>query len=138
MSSDEAVDEAAGGVGGEGGGSDGGGGEGSDGSSGNDDGGGGEGANRVTWTWTSMTNGMAGGSSMVTPKTLLIASRAFAWKATAADPTWLAPPEVSVATTKRNTLPAVRPSSPSSLEQAVTTLPIASLHATDTVACWAV
>ena len=101
------MDEDAGGVGGEGGGSDGGGGEGSDGSSGNDDGGGGEGVNRVTWTRTSMTNGMAGVSSMVTPKTLLIASRAFVCKATAANPTWLAPPEVSVATTVRITLPAV-------------------------------
>ena len=44
---------------------------------------------------------------MVTPNTLLIASRALDWKATAADSTWLAPPEVSVATTVRITLPAL-------------------------------
>eukprot|EP00964_Phaeocystis_antarctica_P073079 scaffold44814_cov58-Phaeocystis_antarctica.AAC.1 len=51
------------------------------------DGGGGEGASRVTWTWTSMTDGAAGRSSMVTPNTLLIASRAFVCKTTAADST---------------------------------------------------
>eukprot|EP00964_Phaeocystis_antarctica_P118317 scaffold82105_cov56-Phaeocystis_antarctica.AAC.1 len=44
---------------------------------------------------------------MVTPNALLIASRAFVCKATAADSTWLAPPEVSVATTVRITLPAL-------------------------------
>eukprot|EP00964_Phaeocystis_antarctica_P061172 scaffold36523_cov43-Phaeocystis_antarctica.AAC.1 len=44
---------------------------------------------------------------MVIPNTLLIASRAFVCKATAADLTWLAPPEVSVAMTLRITLPAV-------------------------------
>ena len=72
--------------GGEGSGGDGGGGDGGGGVGGGD-GGGGEGASRVTWTSTSMTNGAAGGSSMVTPNTLLIASRAFVCKATAADPT---------------------------------------------------
>ena len=77
------------------------------GGAGGGDGGGGEGASRVTWTWTSMTDGVAGSSSMVTPNTLLIASRAFARKATAADSTWLAPPEASVATTVRITLPAL-------------------------------
>eukprot|EP00964_Phaeocystis_antarctica_P006936 scaffold3749_cov45-Phaeocystis_antarctica.AAC.1 len=71
------------------------------------DGGGGEGASRVTWTWTSMTDGMAGSSSMVTPNTLLITPRAFARKATAADRTSLALPAVSVATTVRITLPAL-------------------------------
>eukprot|EP00964_Phaeocystis_antarctica_P034463 scaffold19601_cov51-Phaeocystis_antarctica.AAC.1 len=54
-----------------------------------------------------VTNGVAGVSSMMTPNTLLIASRALDWKATAADSTWLAPPEVSVATTVRITLPAL-------------------------------
>eukprot|EP00964_Phaeocystis_antarctica_P028363 scaffold15995_cov66-Phaeocystis_antarctica.AAC.1 len=54
-----------------------------------------------------MTDGVAGGSSMVTPNTLLIASRGFVCKAIAADSTWLAPSEVSVATTVRITLPAV-------------------------------
>eukprot|EP00964_Phaeocystis_antarctica_P085799 scaffold54261_cov60-Phaeocystis_antarctica.AAC.2 len=54
-----------------------------------------------------MTDGAAGRSSMVTPSTLLIASRAFVCKTTAADSTWLAPPEVSVATTVRITLPAL-------------------------------
>eukprot|EP00964_Phaeocystis_antarctica_P155745 scaffold125064_cov57-Phaeocystis_antarctica.AAC.1 len=44
---------------------------------------------------------------MVTPNALLIASRAFICKALAADSTWLAPPEVSVATTVRITLPAL-------------------------------
>eukprot|EP00964_Phaeocystis_antarctica_P046356 scaffold26774_cov72-Phaeocystis_antarctica.AAC.1 len=39
------------------------------------DGGGGEGANRVTTTSTSTTDGAADGSSMMTPNTLLIASR---------------------------------------------------------------
>eukprot|EP00964_Phaeocystis_antarctica_P107851 scaffold72519_cov51-Phaeocystis_antarctica.AAC.1 len=53
-----------------------------------------------------MTNGAAGGSSMVTPNTLLIASRALFCKTTAADSTWLAPSEVSIATTVRITLPA--------------------------------
>ena len=61
----------------------------------------------MTWTnMTSMTDGVAGGSSMVTPNTLLIASRAFVCKVLAADSTWLATPEVSVATTVRITLPA--------------------------------
>ena len=60
----------------------------------------------MTWTLTSMTDGTAGGSSMVTPNTLLIASRDFVCKATAADLTWLPPPKVSVATTVRITLPA--------------------------------
>eukprot|EP00964_Phaeocystis_antarctica_P164096 scaffold141528_cov96-Phaeocystis_antarctica.AAC.1 len=55
----------------------------------------------------STTDGAAGGSSMMTPNTLLIASRVFVCKATAADSTWLAPPEVSVATTVRITLPAL-------------------------------
>merc|ERR1712086_699876 len=54
-----------------------------------------------------MTDGLAGRSSMVIPNTLLIASRAFICKITAADSTWLAPLEVSVATTVRITLPAV-------------------------------
>eukprot|EP00964_Phaeocystis_antarctica_P032300 scaffold18286_cov49-Phaeocystis_antarctica.AAC.1 len=54
-----------------------------------------------------MTDGAAGGSSMVTPNALLIASRAFVCKTNAADSTWLAPPEVSVATTVRITLPAL-------------------------------
>eukprot|EP00964_Phaeocystis_antarctica_P115113 scaffold79081_cov66-Phaeocystis_antarctica.AAC.2 len=53
-----------------------------------------------------MTDGAAGASSMVTPNTLLITSRGFTCKATAADSTWLAPPAVSVATTVRITLPA--------------------------------
>ena len=88
-----------------GGGSEGSGGEGGD--RGNGDGGGGQGADRVTWTWTSMTSGVAGGSSMVIPNTLLIASRAFVCKTTAADLTRLASPEVSVATTVRITLPAL-------------------------------
>eukprot|EP00964_Phaeocystis_antarctica_P004252 scaffold2308_cov68-Phaeocystis_antarctica.AAC.1 len=44
---------------------------------------------------------------MVTPNTLLITSRAFVCKATAAASTRLSPPEVSVATTVRITLPAV-------------------------------
>eukprot|EP00964_Phaeocystis_antarctica_P057266 scaffold33865_cov50-Phaeocystis_antarctica.AAC.3 len=45
---------------------------------------------------------------MVTPNTLLIASRGFPCKAFAlAKTTWLAPPEVSVATTVRITLPAL-------------------------------
>eukprot|EP00964_Phaeocystis_antarctica_P152121 scaffold119893_cov36-Phaeocystis_antarctica.AAC.1 len=44
---------------------------------------------------------------MVTPSTLLIASRGFRCKAAAADSTWLAPPAVSVATTVRITLPAL-------------------------------
>ena len=44
---------------------------------------------------------------MVTPNTLLIASRGFVCKATAADSTWLALPEMSVATTVRITLPAL-------------------------------
>eukprot|EP00964_Phaeocystis_antarctica_P161763 scaffold134340_cov57-Phaeocystis_antarctica.AAC.1 len=44
---------------------------------------------------------------MVTPNTLLIASRVFDCKATAADSTWLASSEVSVATTVRITLPAL-------------------------------
>eukprot|EP00964_Phaeocystis_antarctica_P162411 scaffold136661_cov99-Phaeocystis_antarctica.AAC.1 len=70
-------------------------------------GGGGEGASRVTLVWTSMTDKTAGGSSMVTPNTLLIAWREFVFKALAADSTWLAPPEVSVATTVRITLPAL-------------------------------
>eukprot|EP00964_Phaeocystis_antarctica_P153792 scaffold122199_cov33-Phaeocystis_antarctica.AAC.1 len=61
----------------------------------------------MTWTWTSVTDGVAGGSSMVTPNTMLIASRAFVCKATAADSIWLAPSEVSVATTVRITLPAL-------------------------------
>eukprot|EP00964_Phaeocystis_antarctica_P142671 scaffold107992_cov45-Phaeocystis_antarctica.AAC.1 len=88
-----AMDEDDGGVGGEsGGGCDGGGSEGGGGESGGSDGGGregggGEGASRVTWKPTSMTNGTAGGSSMVTPSTLLIASRDFVCKATAADST---------------------------------------------------
>ena len=86
-----------GGGGGEGG-SEGGGGE----------GGGGDGASRMTGTWTSVTDGAAGASSMATPNTLLIASRGFVCKATAADSTWLAPPAVvSVTTTVRITLPAV-------------------------------
>eukprot|EP00964_Phaeocystis_antarctica_P103106 scaffold68404_cov63-Phaeocystis_antarctica.AAC.1 len=80
------------------------GGSGDDGGSG--DGVGGEGASRVTWTWTSMTLGAAGASSIVMPNTLLIASSSFVCKTTAADSTWLAPPEVSVATTVRITLPA--------------------------------
>eukprot|EP00964_Phaeocystis_antarctica_P160472 scaffold132097_cov54-Phaeocystis_antarctica.AAC.1 len=54
-----------------------------------------------------MTNGVTGGSSMVTPNTLLIASRAFVCSALAADSTWLAPCEVSIAITVRMTLPAV-------------------------------
>eukprot|EP00964_Phaeocystis_antarctica_P033967 scaffold19292_cov49-Phaeocystis_antarctica.AAC.1 len=54
-----------------------------------------------------MADGVAGGSSMVIPNTLLIASRAFVCKITAADSTWLAPPEASVATTVRITLPAL-------------------------------
>merc|ERR1719272_1074790 len=54
-----------------------------------------------------MTFGAAGCSSTVTPNTLLIASRDFICKATAADSTWLVPPAVSVATTVRITLPAV-------------------------------
>ena len=61
----------------------------------------------MTWTWTSRTNGAASGSSMVTPNTLLIASRVFNCKATEADSTWLPPSEVSVATTVRITLPAL-------------------------------
>jgi len=62
----------------------------------------------MTWTWTLVTDGAAGASSMVTPNTLLIASRGFVCKATAADSTWLAPPAVvSVTTTVRITLPAV-------------------------------
>ena len=62
----------------------------------------------MTGTWTSVTDGAAGASSMVTPNTLLIASRGFVCKATAADSTWLAPPAVvSVTTTVRITLPAV-------------------------------
>ena len=65
LSSDVAVGEDGGGVGGEGGGGEGGGGD-----RGNGNGGGGEGASRVTWTGTSMTSGVAGGSSMVTPSTL--------------------------------------------------------------------
>eukprot|EP00964_Phaeocystis_antarctica_P157124 scaffold127174_cov57-Phaeocystis_antarctica.AAC.1 len=69
--------------------------------------GGSEGTSCVTWTWTSMTDGVAGCSSMVIPNTLLITSRAFVCKALAADSTWLSPPEVSVATTVRITLPAV-------------------------------
>eukprot|EP00964_Phaeocystis_antarctica_P061174 scaffold36524_cov50-Phaeocystis_antarctica.AAC.1 len=97
LSPNVAVGEAGGGVGSNGGGGEVGGG----------DGGGGEGASRMTWTRTSVTNGAAGGSSMVTPNTMLIASRTFVCKATAADLTWLAPPEVSVATTVRITLPAV-------------------------------
>ena len=44
---------------------------------------------------------------MVTSNTLLIASRVFVCKTTAADSTRLAPPEVSVATTVRITLPAL-------------------------------
>ena len=72
------------------------------------DGGGGDGASRMNWTWTSVTDGAAGASSMVTPNTLLIASRGFVCKATAADSTWLAPPAVvSVTTTVRIKLPAV-------------------------------
>ena len=43
---------------------------------------------------------------MVIPNTLLVASRGFACKATAADSTWLAVPAVSVAITVRITLPA--------------------------------
>eukprot|EP00964_Phaeocystis_antarctica_P116357 scaffold80296_cov48-Phaeocystis_antarctica.AAC.1 len=54
-----------------------------------------------------MTDGAAGASSIMTPKSLLISSRGFACKATAADSTWLAPPVVSVATTVRITLPAL-------------------------------
>ena len=62
----------------------------------------------MTWTWTSVTEGAAGASSMVTPSTLLIASRGFVCKATAAASTWLAPPAaVSVTTMVRITLPAV-------------------------------
>ena len=62
----------------------------------------------MNWTWTSVTDGAAGASSMVTPNTLLIASRGFVCKATAADSTWLAPPAVvSVTTTVRIKLPAV-------------------------------
>ena len=68
--------------------------------------GGGEGAGRMTWTWTSTTDGAAGASSMVIPNTLLIVPRGFVCKATAADSTWLAP-AVSVATTVRITLPAL-------------------------------
>ena len=71
------------------------------------DGGSGEGASRVTWTWTSMTNGAAGGSSIMIFNMLLIASSVFVCKPTAADSTWLAPPEVTVATTVRITLPAL-------------------------------
>eukprot|EP00964_Phaeocystis_antarctica_P123606 scaffold87289_cov60-Phaeocystis_antarctica.AAC.2 len=85
----------------------GGGGEGGD-EGGGGDGGGGDGASRMTWAWTSVTDGVAGASSMVTPNTLLIASRGFVCKATAADSTSLAPPAVvSVTTTVRITLPAV-------------------------------
>eukprot|EP00964_Phaeocystis_antarctica_P111654 scaffold75980_cov56-Phaeocystis_antarctica.AAC.5 len=54
-----------------------------------------------------MTDGAAGGSSMVTPNTRLITSRAFVCKTNAADSTWLSPSEVSVATTVRITLPAL-------------------------------
>ena len=61
----------------------------------------------MTWTWTSMTDGAAGASSIVTPNALPITSRGFVCKATAADSTWLAPPTVSVATTVRITLPAL-------------------------------
>ena len=75
LSSNVAVGEGGGSIGGEGG-------CGKGGDRGKGDGGGG-----VTWTWTSMTIGVAGGSSMVIPNTLLIASRAFVCKATAADPT---------------------------------------------------
>ena len=53
-----------------------------------------------------MTDGAAGVSSTVTPNTLLIASRDFVCKATAANLTWLAP-AVSVMITVRITLPAV-------------------------------
>ena len=61
----------------------------------------------MTWTWTPMTDGAAGASTMVTPNTVLITSRGFVCNATAADSTWLAPPAVSVATTVRITLPAL-------------------------------
>jgi hypothetical protein len=45
---------------------------------------------------------------MVTPNKLLIASRGFVCKATVADSTWLVPPpEASIATTVRITLPAL-------------------------------
>ena len=82
---------------------------GGDGDGGEGLGGGGDGdwASRVIWTWTSTTDGVVGGSSMVIPNTLLSASRVFDCKSTAADSTWLAPPEVSVATTVRITLPAL-------------------------------
>ena len=43
----------------------------------------------------------------MTPNALLITSRSFVCKPTAADSTRLAPPEVSVATTVRITLPAL-------------------------------
>ena len=43
---------------------------------------------------------------MVRPNTLLVASMVFVCKTLASDSTWLAPPEVSVATTVRITLPA--------------------------------
>ena len=52
-----------------------------------------------------MTEGAAGGSSMVIPNALLIASRVFVCKATVAVST-CPTPEVSVATTVRITLPA--------------------------------
>eukprot|EP00964_Phaeocystis_antarctica_P062736 scaffold37610_cov66-Phaeocystis_antarctica.AAC.4 len=54
-----------------------------------------------------MTDGVAGRSSMGTPNALLITSKSFDRKATAADSTWLATPEVSVAITVRITLPAL-------------------------------
>ena len=53
-----------------------------------------------------MTDGAEGVSSIVMPNALLISSRSFVCKATAADSTWLAAPAVSVATTVRITLPA--------------------------------
>ena len=53
-----------------------------------------------------MTDGAEGVSSIVMPNALLISSRSFVCKVTAADSTWLAAPAVSVATTVRITLPA--------------------------------
>ena len=53
-----------------------------------------------------MTDGADGVSSIVMPNALLISSRSFVCKATAADSTWLAAPAISVATTVRITLPA--------------------------------
>ena len=88
-----------GGVGGGDGGGDG------DRGKGGGDAGGGKGASRVTWTATLLTEGAAGGSRIVTPNALLIASRGFVCISIAASSTWL--PEVSVATTIRITLPAV-------------------------------